>query len=260
MALPEMWCRHKPVSSMSLSASAIQKNIAITRERIHTAARAAGRNPDDIRLIAVSKYMSAETVHKAMQAGQHCFGENTVQDAQTKLSLIEDVENAEDAANEWHFIGHLQTNKAKLIAGRFSWLHTLDSLKLAKKLSDNVARASTSLNILLQVNIANDPDKFGLSADAVCPLAEQLLAADYPGIRLQGLMTIGRRDAAPAERRADFSALRELGSHCAERLGADYFSQLSMGMSGDFEAAIAEGATMVRIGSLIFGPRPAPVA
>jgi pyridoxal phosphate enzyme (YggS family) len=242
---------------MSLSASAIHQNIAIARERMHTAARAAGRNPDDIRLIAVSKYMSAETVHKAMQAGQHCFGENKIQEAQTKLALIKDIE---DAANEWHFIGHLQTNKAKLIAGRFSWLHTLDSLKLAKKLSDNVARASTSLNILLQVNIANDPDKFGLSADAVCPLAEQLLAADYPGIRLQGLMTIGRRDADLAERRADFSALRELGSHCAERLGADYFSQLSMGMSGDFEAAIAEGATMVRIGSLIFGPRPAPVA
>jgi hypothetical protein len=242
---------------MSLSASAIHQNIAIARERIHTAARAAGRNPEDIRLIAVSKYMSAEAVQQAMQAGQHCFGENTVQDAQTKLALIEDVE---DAANEWHFIGHLQTNKAKLIPGRFSWLHTLDSLKLAKKLSDSVARTSTSLNVLLQVNIANDPDKFGLSADAVYPFAEQLLAADYPGIHLQGLMTIGRRDAGQAQRSADFSALRELGNHCAERFGADYFSELSMGMSGDFEAAIAEGATMVRIGRLIFGPRPTPAA
>ncbi len=240
---------------MSLSAAAIQQNITLTRERIRTAATAAGRNPDDIRLIAVSKTISADTVRQAMQAGQHCFGENTIQDAQTKLAVIEGVEAA---ANEWHFIGHLQTNKAKLIAGKFAWLHTLDSLKLAKKLADSTARASASLNVLLQVNIASDPDKFGLSADAVCPFAEQLLAADYPGIRLQGLMTIGRRDAGLAQRRADFSALRELGNQCAERFGSDYFSELSMGMSGDFEAAIAEGATMVRIGKLIFGPRPAP--
>ena len=237
---------------MSLSSSTIRQNIAITRERINTAARTAGRDPQDVRLIAVSKYMSAETVRQAMQAGQHCFGENTIQDAQTKLAHIK------DAANEWHFIGHLQTNKAKLVPGRFSWLHTLDSLKLAKKLSDSVVRASTSMKVLLQVNIANDPDKFGLSVEAVYPFAEQLLAADYPGIYLQGLMTIGRRDASQTQRRADFSALRELGSHCAERFGKDYFSELSMGMSRDFEAAIAEGATMVRIGSLIFGPRPVP--
>jgi pyridoxal phosphate enzyme (YggS family) len=249
-----MWCRHRPVSPVSLSASAIQQNIAIIRERIRTAARTAGRDPANIRLIAASKTMSAETVRHAMQAGQHCFGESTIQDAQTKLALIE------DAANEWHFIGHLQTNKAKLIPGSFSWLHTLDSLKLAKKLSDSTVKASTGLNVLLQVNIANDPDKFGLSADAVYPFTEQLLAADYPGIRLQGLMTIGRRDASQTQRRADFSALRKLGNQCAERFGTDYFSELSMGMSGDFEAAIAEGATMVRIGKLIFGPRPATVA
>ena len=241
---------------MSLSAPAIQQNIAMIRQRIHSAAGTAGRDPANIRLIAASKTVSAESVRHAMQAGQHCFGESTIQDAQTKLALIEDVENA---ANEWHFIGHLQTNKAKLIPGPFSWLHTLDSLKLAKKLSDSTVKASTGLNVLLQVNIANDPDKFGLSADAVYPFTEQLLTADYPGIRLQGLMTIGRRDASLTQRRADFSALRELGNQCADRFGADNFSELSMGMSGDFEAAIAEGATMVRIGKLIFGPRAAAV-
>jgi uncharacterized pyridoxal phosphate-containing UPF0001 family protein len=115
-----------------------------------------------------------------------------------------------------------------------------------------------TLNVLLQVNIANDPDKFGLPASAVPQFIDDILDAGLAGIRLRGLMTIGQRDATPDERRADFSALRELRDACMTRFELPRFSELSMGMSGDFEAAISEGATMIRVGSALFGPRPAP--
>lgn len=232
----------------------IGRNLEEVRERIRHAAAGAGRRAEEIRLIAVSKTMTAEQVRQAMAAGQHCFGESTVQDARTKQVLID------DPANEWHFIGHLQTNKAKYLPGNFCWLHTLDNLKLAQSLATRASRAGSVLNVLLQVNIAADPGKYGLPATALFRFAEALLAGDMAGIRVQGLMTIGRRVASPAERRRDFSGLRELGNACALRFGAERFSELSMGMSGDFEAAIAEGATMVRIGSAIFGARPAQTA
>jgi pyridoxal phosphate enzyme (YggS family) len=237
---------------MSPPSDDIHQNLATIRERIGAAAVAAGRRPEDIRLIAVSKYMPAEYVLQAMAAGQHCFGESTIQDARNKQALID------DPANEWHFIGHLQTNKAKYVPGHFNWLHTLDSLGLAGRLSGQAVKSACILNVLLQVNIASDPDKFGLNPAKVFRFVDDLLQSNLAGIRLQGLMTIGRRDAAPDERRRDFTALRELGTACAQRFGTALFSELSMGMSGDFETAILEGATMVRIGSSIFGRRPAP--
>jgi len=161
----------------------------------------------------------------------------------------------DDPATEWHFIGHLQSNKAKHIPGNFDWLHTLDSLKLAKRLSA-AAGSATTLRVLLQVNIANDPDKFGLPAAGLFQFIDDLLNAELSGVQLRGLMMIGHRDATVAERRRDFSALHELGQNCATRFGTELFSEYSMGMSGDFEDAIAEGATMIRVGTAIFGPRP----
>jgi hypothetical protein len=228
----------------------IAHNLEAIRERIRLAAAEAGRQPEAIRLIAVSKYITPALVRQAMAAGQHCFGESTVQDARTKQALID------DPANEWHFIGHLQTNKAKYIPNNFKWLHTVDSLNLAEKLSGRASRTGTVLNILLQVNVAADPPKHGLPVNGLFRFIEDLLAGNPGGLRLRGLMTIGRREAALTERRRDFSALRELGNACAARFGPELFSELSMGMSDDFEAAIAEGATMVRVGSAIFGPRP----
>ena len=213
------------------------------------AAALCGRNPDNVRLIAVSKYMPEDYIRQAMLAGQHCFGENTIQEAQSKQALID------DPANEWHFIGHLQSNKAKFIPGNFDWLHTLDSLKLAKKLS-TAAVSTSALRVLLQVNISGDPDKSGLPATGLFQFVDDLLGAGFIGLDLRGLMTIGRRDATPTRRRSDFSALYELGQQCAARFGAEHFCEYSMGMSGDFEDAIAEGATMIRVGSAIFGPRP----
>jgi len=240
--------------SVAADSADIRHNLEAVRERIRHAAADAGRRPEEIRLIAVSKTMTAEQVRQAMAAGQHCFGENTVQDARTKQALID------DPSNEWHFIGHLQTNKAKYLPGNFCWLHTLDNLKLAQSLATRAARAGTVLNVLLQVNVAADPDKHGLPVKTLYRFVEDLLAGDMTRIRVRGLMTIGRREAPSAERRRDFSDLRELGNACALRFGADRFSELSMGMSGDFEAAIAEGATLVRIGTAIFGARPAQTA
>ncbi len=234
---------------MSSPTPNISANLDAIRKRIQHAAEMSGRDPGSIRLVAVSKYMPEDYVRQAMLAGQRCFGENTLQDALSKQSLID------DPATEWHFIGHLQSNKAKHIPGNFDWLHTLDSLKLAKRLSA-AANPATALRVLLQVNIANDPDKFGLPAASLFRFIDELLQAELSGIQLRGLMMIGHRDAAVAERRRDFSALFELGQNCATRFGSTLFSEYSMGMSGDFEDAIAEGATMIRVGTAIFGPRP----
>jgi pyridoxal phosphate enzyme (YggS family) len=235
---------------MAESSSDISENLEHIRARIQRATEAAGRDPAEVRLIAVSKYMPAEFIQQAMRSGQYIFGENTLQDASEKLAAIS------DPRLEWHFIGHLQSNKAKLVPGKFHWLHTLDSLKLARKLSDAWNDTLPPLQILLQVNIANDPRKYGLAPDSTAQFAEDLLQLDLPGIRLRGLMTIGREHATPGERRHDFIALRFLRDEIAARLHSESFSELSMGMSDDFEIAIAEGATMVRIGSSIFGTRP----
>lgn len=217
--------------------------------RIHAAAVATGRNPDGIRLVAVSKYVPAGMIRQAIEAGQRCFGENTVQEALGKQTLLRDT------VAEWHFIGHLQSNKARFIPGNFAWLHTLDSLKLARKLSEHAIAAGVSLKTLIQVNISGDPAKYGLPAREVSAFAGELLGSDMKGIVLCGLMTIGRHMATDSERFSDFSRLRELRDACAERFGADHFRELSMGMSSDFETAIRAGATMIRLGSAIFGAR-----
>ncbi len=228
----------------------ISGNIARIKERIRQAAVAASRDPGEIRLIAVSKYMPVEYVRQAMHAGQYIFGENTLQDATVKLDAIS------DPRLEWHFIGHLQSNKAKLVPGNFHWLHTLDSLKLARKLSDAWNVSQQPLHVLLQVNIAKDPCKYGLPPESIARFVEDLQQQELPGIRLRGLMTIGREGAALRERHRDFSALRRLRDEIAASLPDDSFTELSMGMSDDFEIAVTEGATMIRVGSSIFGPRP----
>jgi pyridoxal phosphate enzyme (YggS family) len=231
----------------------IQANLERVREQIRTAAVAAGRRPEEIRLVAVSKYMPESYLREAMQAGQHVFGENTVQDALGKLRVLQ------EPGNEWHFIGHLQSNKAKHIPGNFSWLHTLDSIKLAKRLARHCQETHSTLNILIQVNVSGDPDKHGLPAERLFGFTEELLEAGHAGLSLRGLMTIGRHDASVAERHREFAVMRELAAACGERFGASRFGELSMGMSSDFEQAIREGASIVRVGSAIFGPRPMPV-
>lgn len=235
---------------MPVSAEEIRRNIDTVNERMRIAAASSDRRMEDIRLIAVSKRMPTDSITAALSAGQRCFGENTLQEALAKQALLEDRDI------EWHFIGHPQSNKARNLAAHFDWLHTLDSTKLAKRLSDNRPAGAIPLRVLLQINIARDSHKYGLLPETVAAMAEQLLTASYPGIELRGLMTIGQRSATEDQRRAEFAALRELGADCATRFGPQHFGELSMGMSDDFELAIAEGATMVRVGSNIFGPRP----
>ena len=228
----------------------IEANLLSVRERIRHAAVSSGRDPDEVRLIAVSKTVSSADIMRAIDAGQHIFGESTVQEAMSKLSLMRDI------ANEWHFIGHLQTNKVKYIPGNFAWLHTLDSMKLARKLSGHAEARGVVVNTLLQINIADDPDKFGMQPASVFSFVEELLHAGLNGIMLRGLMTIGRREASVADCHSAFSQLRKLRDACAMRFGDGMFRELSMGMSGDFEIAVNEGATLVRVGSAIFGERP----
>lgn len=235
---------------MQQSANEIRDNLLRIRDTIQQAARLSGRDGTDVRLIAVSKTRPWAMVAAAIAAGQTDFGENTIQDGLTKTS-----HTANNPEITWHFIGHLQSNKTKYLPGNFHWLHTLDSLKLARRLEQACNEAGQRLDVLLQVNVANDPAKQGLSVEEVNPLLEHLLAENLSALRLRGLMTIGALDADESSRRHWFASLRELRDELANRFALEEFDQLSMGMSGDYVEAIEEGATMVRVGSLIFGRR-----
>lgn len=224
------------------------------RERIAAAACRAGRVPEDIRLIAVSKSHPAETVAAAFACGQHVFGESRVQEAQEKQRALR-ASAQPVSAIEWHLIGHLQSNKARFVPEVFSWVHTLDSVSLARRIGDAAHAAGVTINGLIQVNVAGDPRKHGVAPEALPPLVESLLGANIAGLSLRGLMTIGRLDAGSADTQRAFAGLRALRDDVVRKFGLPAFGELSMGMTGDFEAAIAEGATMVRIGSAIFGGR-----
>ena len=217
------------------------------RARIKTAAATAGRNPANIRLIAVSKTRSLQAVKALAAEGQIDFAENTIQDAETKIPFCN--------ALSWHFIGHLQSNKTKFIPALFEWVHSIDSFKLVRRLDAAASDSSKKINILLQVNTAQDENKAGIDAQQLFPLAEQILSASFENIKLKGLMTIGLRQATQIQTQQTFYDLRKLAESAAAEFGDEYFSELSMGMSGDFEIAIAEGATMVRVGTALFGER-----
>jgi len=230
----------------------IAANLTRVRERIAAAAALSGRSPDDVRLIAVSKSHPVEAIAAAVRAGQHIFGESTTQEALDKMPAFH------ARALEWHFIGHLQSNKARFVPGQFHWLHALDSLKLAERLSRLAEEREARLQTLVEVNVTADPHKHGVAVPELPALLEQLLQADLPGIELRGLMTVGPYPATETEARAAFAALRQLRDRCRQQFGIEQFTELSMGMSGDFEPAILEGATMVRVGTAIFGERDYP--
>ena len=227
---------------------AIASNLFHVRQSID-AARACTGSSDAIRLIAVSKGHSKEAIAAGITAGQKDFGESTTQDAVPKISHLANL------SIDWHFIGHLQTNKAKFIPGNFSWLHSLDNLDLARKLFRRAREQSASVNILIEVNVTGDPKKHGIAPDALPDFIDNFLKADFSALPLRGLMTIGPHEAAKKETRACFARLRRLRDDCQQRFGLKNFTELSMGMSGDYVEAIKEGATMVRIGTAIFGGR-----
>lgn len=237
------------MQDVNQNSDAIASNIFRVKQSIADAARACTRSSDAIRLIAVSKGHSKDAIAAAISAGQKDFGESTTQDALPKISRLA------NPSIEWHFIGHLQSNKAKSIPGNFSWLHSLDSLDLARKLSRLAGEKSATINILIEVNVARDPKKHGLAPEALPDFVEKYLKEDFSALPLRGLMTIAPHGAPEKYIRACFAALRRLRDNCQRRFGLENFTELSMGMSDDYIEAIQEGATMVRVGTAIFGER-----
>jgi pyridoxal phosphate enzyme (YggS family) len=217
-----------------------------TTARVAAAARAAGRDPATVRVVAVSKTFPAEAVRSVHALGQRAFAENYVQEAAAKQDALADLDL------EWHLIGPLQSNKTRIVAERFAWVQTVDRLKIAERLA--AARdPRTPLNVLVQANISGEDSKSGVAPDEAVALAQAVSA--LPGLRLRGFMGIAAPTADHGMQRAQFRQLRAcIDAARAAGLACD---TLSMGMSGDMEAAIAEGATMVRVGTAIFGARPA---
>ncbi len=223
----------------------IASNFETIRQRIAAACARAGRNPADVSLLAVSKGHGPEAVQAAMDAGQTLFGENKVQEAKAKIPLC-------PGRARWHMIGHLQSNKARDAAQLFDMIEGVDSLSLAREISKHAATAAKTMPILLEVNLAGEASKFGYKPEAL--LAELLAINELPKIEVHGLMTVPPYSPTPERSRQYFKDLRALKEKCEQLLGAP-LPQLSMGMSGDFEVAIEEGATIVRIGTALFGPR-----
>ena len=223
-------------------------NIARTEERISAACRRCGRRREDVRLVAVSKTHSPEMIRAAFAAGLRDFGENRVQEAQSKLRELADL------GATWHLVGHLQSNKARTARGLFHWVHSLDSRHLAEKLAQAAAPGDARLPVLIEVNLGEETSKAGVRAGEVAALAEQI--APLETLELRGLMVIPPFFENPEDVRPYFRQLRALASDLEGRnLPNVSMHELSMGMSHDFEVAIEEGATIVRVGTAIFGPR-----
>ena len=225
----------------------IQQRLNLVLDQIHAAEDKYQRPRGSVKLLAVSKTWPLEDVLEAAAAGQSCFGENYVQES---ISKIDDC--AEKL--EWHFIGHLQSNKSREIATRFDWVHSVDRFKLAKRLSEQRPTELPPLNICLQVNIDNEPSKSGFLAREIPEIAEQI--SQLPNLKLHGLMAIPAPSDHFEQQRATFRLVAALQQQLIKQ-GLE-LDTLSMGMSGDMEAAIAEGATIVRVGTAIFGSRNYP--
>ena len=216
---------------------------------IAAAAEASGRPRSSVQLLAVSKTFPMEAVLEAMAAGQRAFGENYLQEGVEKIAAVARAQP--DTPVEWHFIGPIQSNKTRPIATSFAWVHTVERLKIAQRLSEQRPPELGPLNVCLQVNISGETTKSGAAPSELPELARQVAA--LPNLKLRGLMAIPEAHTDPVLQRAAFARLRVLAE--ALRAGGLAIDTLSMGMSGDMAAAIAEGATMVRVGSAIFGAR-----
>jgi len=226
----------------------LEQRLAAVRERILQACQAAGRDPAHVRLLAVSKLQPAQAVRQAQQAGQRAFGENYVQEALDKMAALADLRGV----TEWHLIGPLQSNKTRAVAEAFDWVHSVDRLKIAQRLSDQRPASLPPLNVCLQVNISGEASKSGLPPQDVAQVATAVAA--LPRLRLRGLMSIPEAAQGLLAQQAPHRALRLLLQDLNQQgLGLD---TLSMGMSDDLEAAVAEGSTMVRVGTAVFGARP----
>ena len=226
----------------------IQENITAVQKRLQQAASDAGRNPAEIQLLAVSKTRNIAQISQAITAGVFCFGENYLQEAMDKIDQLD------DSRLDWHFIGPLQSNKTRQAAENFAWVHTVDRVKIAQRLSAQRPDDMPVLNICIQINIDNEASKSGFNQDQAVEVAATI--AQLPKLKLRGLMAIPKPRTVYKEQRQAFAQLRVLMEQINSTLdNCHKLDTLSMGMSADLEAAVAEGATLVRVGTDIFGAR-----
>ena len=225
----------------------IKENVAEVEARIQAACERAGRRREEVTLIAVSKTKPVRDISEVMETGIKDFGENKVQEMCDKMEMIQQPLN-------WHMIGHLQRNKVKYIVDKATLIHSVDSLRLAQQISQEAQKKSVESNILIEVNVAEEESKFGLSTAEVIQMVEEI--SKLPSVHIKGLMTVAPFTDNPEENRPYFRNLKQLAVDIAEKnIDNVTMSVLSMGMTGDYEVAIEEGATMVRVGTGIFGAR-----
>ena len=229
--------------------SQIAQQLDHVRQRIDNAARQAGRDPSSIQLLAVSKTQPIKQIQAAIQAGQMAFGESYLQEAIPKITDLAKTQPVESI--EWHFIGPIQSNKTAGIASHFGWVHSVASLKIAQRLNNQRPATLPPLNICIQVDTSREASKAGVGVQALADLASAI--RDLPQLCLRGLMTIPARSTEPRIQRQPFRLLNQLAENLIQQ--GHPLDTLSMGMSQDFEAAILEGATIVRVGTDIFGTR-----
>ncbi len=223
----------------------LAENLEKIQQRICAACERTGRDPDSVTLLAVTKSQPPEGVAAAAGLGLNLFGENKVQEARAKIPLC-------PGRLQWHFIGHLQSNKCRDAVELFAMIQSVDSLPLAQEIAKRAGQAGKTIPILLEVNVGGEASKFGYAPEKLLAELETLNA--LPKIEIHGLMAVPPWSSEPGESRPHFQRLRETKARCEQILGAP-LPHLSMGMSGDFEVAIEEGATMIRIGTALFGPR-----
>lgn len=225
----------------------IKENVAEVEARIQAACERAGRRREEVTLIAVSKTKPVRDIYEVMETGIKDFGENKVQEMCDKMEIIQQPLN-------WHMIGHLQRNKVKYIVDKATLIHSVDSLRLAQQISQEAQKKSVESNILIEVNVAEEESKFGLSTEEVIQMVEEI--SKLPSVHIKGLMTVAPFTDNPEENRPYFRNLKQLAVDIAEKnIDNVTMNVLSMGMTGDYEVAIEEGATMVRVGTGIFGAR-----
>ena len=227
----------------------VKDNLALVQQQITQAAIQSGRTPEEIQLIAVSKTKPVELIKEALAAKQTAFGENRIQEALGKIDVLRNSPEV-----EWHLIGHLQKNKVKFCPGNFQWIHSVESVELANKLEARCALTNKNINVLIQVNLSREKSKSGLQKwDDILRVAEAISAGQW--LKFRGLMTIPAPNFGELKTRKIYEQIRKWRDKLRHELDSAEITELSMGMTADYHWAIQEGATMIRVGTAIFGPR-----
>ena len=227
----------------------VKDNLALVQQQITQAAIQSGRTPEEIQLIAVSKTKPVELIKEALAAKQTAFGENRIQEAHGKIEMLSNSPEI-----EWHLIGHLQKNKVKFCPGNFQWIHSVESVELANKLEARCALTNKNINVLIQVNLSREESKSGLQEwDDILRVAESISAGQW--LKFRGLMTIPAPNFGELKTRKIYEQIRKWRDKLRHQLDSAEITELSMGMTADYHWAIQEGATMIRVGTAIFGSR-----